>query len=194
MSNHEEEDVTRAKKAVRAAYNDLQELRASRDSKIPPSLSNASAALDKLSCNLNLLTSPEALTIFRAFTLKEPNGSIETTLSDVIERDMKAVATHFRFMKPVGSTVTPDDLNEQECHNIEDLVVRYDIIVFSVLTRHNAYVYCGQLEACIFLTEHRLLLDSLTVQGHEMRERMMATSRFLSEYQSSEAAGLRTSE
>jgi hypothetical protein len=194
MSNHEEEDITRAKKAVRAAYDDLQELRASRDSKIPLSLSNASAALDKLSCNLDLLTYPEALTIFRAFTLKSPNGSIETALSDALERDMEAVATHFKFMKPMGPTETPDDLNEQECRNIEDLVVRYDIIVFSVLTRHNAYVYCGQLEACILLTDHRLILDSLSVQGHEMRERMMATSHFLSEYQSSEAAGLRTSE
>jgi hypothetical protein len=140
MSSHEEEDITRAKKAVRAACDDLQELRASRDSKIPPSLSNASAALDKLFCNLNLLTYPEALTIFRAFTLKEPNGTIEITLCDALERDMEAVATHFRFMKPMGSTATPDDLNEQECHNIEDLVVRYDIIVFSVLTQHNAYV------------------------------------------------------
>jgi hypothetical protein len=140
MSNHEEEDVTIAKKAVRAAYDDLQELRASRHSKFPPSLLNASTALDKISCNLSLMTSPEALTVFRGFVLKEPNSSIEIALCDALVRDMEAVATHFRFMKPMGFKETMDDLNEQECRNIEDLVIRYDIIIFSVLTRHNAYV------------------------------------------------------
>jgi hypothetical protein len=140
MSDHEDQDVKRAKKAVRAAYDDLQDLRASRQSKIPPSLSHASAALDKLTCNLNLMTSPEALALFHGFTLKDPGSSIEIALCDAFVRDMEAVATHFRFMKPMGPTETPDDLNEQECHNIADLVVRYDITVFSVLTRHNACV------------------------------------------------------
>jgi hypothetical protein len=123
MSDHKEEDVTRAKKAVRAAYDDLQELRASCDSKIPPSLSNASVALDKLSYNLNLLTSPEALATFREFNMKEPNSSVETALCDALVRDMEAIATHFRLMKPMGYTKTLDDLNEPECHNIENLVV-----------------------------------------------------------------------
>jgi hypothetical protein len=140
MSHHEEEDVARAMKAVRAAYNDLQALRASHSSKIPTSLSNAGRALDKLSCNLNLLTASEALSIFRGFTLKEANDFVEITLSDALVRDMEAIATHFRFMKPFGSADTPGDLSEQLCRNIEDLVVRYDITVFSVLTRHNAYV------------------------------------------------------
>jgi hypothetical protein len=140
ISDHEDQDVIRAKKAVRAAYDDLQELRASRHSKIPVSLSHASAALDKLTHNLNLMTSPEAITIFHGFVMKDPDSSIEIALCDVFVSDMEAVATHFRFMKPMGPTEIPDDLNEQECQKIEDLVVRYDIIVFSVLTRHNAYV------------------------------------------------------
>jgi hypothetical protein len=80
MSDQEDQDVIRAKKAVRAAYDDLQELRASRHSKIPPSLSHASAALDKLTYNLNLMTSPEALTIFHDFTLKDPDSSIDIAL------------------------------------------------------------------------------------------------------------------
>jgi hypothetical protein len=140
MSNCEGEDVVRAMRAVRSAYDDLQALRESRHSKISTSLSNAGRALDKLSCNLNLLTATEALSTFRGFTLKEASNSIEISLSDALVRDMNAIATHFRFMKPMDSTETPGDLNEQECRNIEDLVVRYDITVFSVLTQHNACV------------------------------------------------------
>jgi hypothetical protein len=194
MAEHEEEDVARAIRAVRAAYDDLQALRSSRHSKIPTSLSNASRALDKLCCNLNLLTATEALSIYRAFTLKEANCSVETSLSDALVRDMEAIATHFRFMKPVDSTEALSDLNEQECRNIEDLVVRYDTTVFSVLTQHNACVYDDRLEAFILLTDHRLLLDSLTTQGHEMREKMIATSQFLLDHRNAEAVSLRVSE
>jgi hypothetical protein len=140
MSDHGEEDVARAMRAVQTAYDDFQALRASRPSKTPTSLSNAGRALDKLRCNLNLLNTTEALSIFRGFTLKEANNSVEIPLSDALVHDMEAIASHFRFMNPVDSAETPGDLNEQECRNIEDLVIRYDITVFSVLTQHNACV------------------------------------------------------
>jgi hypothetical protein len=97
MYNHEEEDVGRALRAVRAAYDNLQALRASRHSEIPSSLSNADTTLDKLCGKLNILTdSSEALSIFGAYTLKEANSSVEISLSDAIVSDMEAMAIYFK--------------------------------------------------------------------------------------------------
>jgi hypothetical protein len=141
MSDQEEADVARADKAVRKAYDELQELRASCDSKIPSSLSNAGVALDQLLSNLNLLTeSAEAASIFREFALKEASSSDGTTLSDAIVHDMEAITTHFSLMKPMGTSEKPNDLNKQECRDIEEMVDRYNKIISSVLTKHHVCV------------------------------------------------------
>jgi hypothetical protein len=141
MSNHEEEDVARAVKAVRAAYDALQALRASRHSKIPSSLYNAGATLNRVFCNLELLSeSTEALSIFRAYTVKEASNSVGTSLADAIVHDMEETATCFETMKPVGPSKIPDDLDKQKCRNIKEMVDQYETIISMVLGKHKECV------------------------------------------------------
>jgi hypothetical protein len=140
-SEHEEEDVERAVKAVRAAYNALQTLRASRDSKIPSSLSNASAALNRVLGNLELLTdSTEALSIFRVYIVKEAHNSVGTSISDAIVDDMEETATYFRTMTPVGPSKAPGGLDKQRCQNIKMMADQYKTIVSMVLGKHKECV------------------------------------------------------
>jgi hypothetical protein len=140
-SEHEEEDVVRAAKAVRAAYDALQALRASRHSKIPSSLSNASAALNRVFVNLELLTnSVKALSIFRVYIVKEANNSVGTSLSDAIVHDMEETATYFRTMTPVGPSKIPGGLVKQRCRNINEMVDQYETIVSMVLGKHKECV------------------------------------------------------
>jgi hypothetical protein len=141
MSYHEEDDVARAMRAVRAAYDDLQAFRASRHSNIPSSLSNASAALNRISCNLELLTdSAEALSIFRVYIVKEAHNSVGTSLSDAIIHDMEETATYFRTMTPVGPSKILGGLDKQKCWNIKMMVVQYEMIVSMVLSKHKECV------------------------------------------------------
>jgi hypothetical protein len=115
MSNQKEEDIARAARAVGAAYDALQALRASRHSKIPSLLYNTGTALNRVFCNLELLTeSTEALSIFRAYTVKEASNSVGTSLSDAIVRDMEETATCFDTMKTVGPSKIPDGLDKQK--------------------------------------------------------------------------------
>jgi hypothetical protein len=153
MSDHEEEDVARAIRAVRAAYDDLPTLRASRHSKIPLSLSDADKALDKLCAKLNVLTdSPEALSIFREYTLKETSHSVQTSLSDAIVHDMEAVATYFRSMKLESPAETPGDLDEQKFRNIKEMVDQYKAIVSKMLRKHKMCVQ-DESSRCIYLAD-----------------------------------------
>jgi hypothetical protein len=139
ISDHEEQDVARVMRAVRTAYDDLQALRASRHSTIPSSLSDAEKALDKLCGKLNVLSdSPEAFSIFREYTVKQASNSVRTSLSDAIVHDMKAMATYFRAMKPVG---LKNDLDKGKCRSIKAIVDRYKTIVSTVL---NKYKECVQ--------------------------------------------------
>jgi hypothetical protein len=141
MYNHKEEDVGRALRAVRAAHDNLQALRASRHSEIPSSLSNADTTLDKLCGKLNILIdSSEALSTFDAYTLKEVNSSVETSLSDAIVSDMEAMAIYFKAMKPVGLAGIPGELDEQKCQNIKAIIDRYKTIVSTVLSKHKECV------------------------------------------------------
>jgi hypothetical protein len=136
-SDHEEEDVATAVRAVRATYDALQALRESRPSKIPSSLSNASAALNRMFGDLELLTdSAEALSIFRVYIVKETNSSVGTSLSNAIVDDMKATATYFRTMTPVGPSKIPGGLDKQKCRNIKEMVNQYETIVSMVLGKH----------------------------------------------------------
>jgi hypothetical protein len=142
MSDDEEADVLRAKNTVRTAYDNLQALKKSRGSTIPSSLSKAGVALDQLSRNLDLLTaSSEALSIFRGYVLRGTSVSSGTSLSDAIVDDMQAIATYFRFMKPISPSEMLGNLNEQQCRDIEDMVDRYERIVHSVLSQHNMCVW-----------------------------------------------------
>jgi hypothetical protein len=138
VSYHEEDDVARAMRAVRTAYDDLQALRASRHSNIPSSLSDAENALHKLSGKLSVLNDlPEALSVFHEYTVKEASKSVGTSLSDSIVHDMEAMATYFRAMKPVGVT---GDLDEQKCRSTKATVDRYKTIVSAVLSKHKECV------------------------------------------------------
>jgi hypothetical protein len=140
-SEHEEEDVARAIRAVRTAYDSLQALRTSGHSNIPSSLFNLDKTLDKLCGKLYVLAdSTEALSIFRAYTLKGASNSVETSLSDAIVHDMEATATYFRAMRPVGLTGTPGDWDEQKCQNIKAIIERYLPIVSTVLSKHQECV------------------------------------------------------
>jgi hypothetical protein len=140
MSESVEDDVGRALNAVRTAHDHLKELRSSRHSAIPSSLAKADAALDKLSCNLNLLTgSPKALSVFQSSTLIEASTSTTTSLSQALVDDMRVIGTHLTSMKSLGSEKILD-LNDQECENMAELADRYDRTIFSVLTEHNVCV------------------------------------------------------
>jgi hypothetical protein len=151
MSDHEEEDVARATRAVRAAYDALQALRASRHLKIPSSLYNAGAALNRILYNLEVLTeSTEALSIFRAYTVKEASNSVGASLSDAIVHDMGETETCFEAMKPVGPSRITDDLDKQKCRNIKEMVDQYETIISMVLSKHkecvsNESTYCACL-------------------------------------------------
>jgi hypothetical protein len=152
MSDHEEEDVARAVRAVQTAYEDLQALRASRHSNIPSSLSDAEKALDKLCSKLSVLGgSPDVLSIFHEYTVKEVSNSVGTSLSDAIVHDMEAMATYFRAMKPVGLT---GDLDKGKCRSIKAIVDRYKTIVSTLLSK---YKECVQDES----TQCMHLVDSL---------------------------------
>jgi hypothetical protein len=142
MSDQEEEHVASAMRAVRTAYEDLQALRASRHLKIPSSLFDAEKAMDKLNGELSFLNnSPEALFIFRQYTVKEASSSVGTSLSDTMVHDMEAMATYFRAVTPVGLA---NDLDEQKCRSIKATVDRYKTIVSTVL---NKYKECVQNES-----------------------------------------------
>jgi hypothetical protein len=138
ISYHEEDDVPRAMRAVQTAYDALQALRASHHSNIPSSLSDAEKAMDKLSGKLSVLNdSPEALSIFCEYTVKEASNSVGTSLSDAIVHDMEAMATYFRAMKPVGPT---DDWDEQKYRSIKAIIDRYKMIVSTVLSKYKECV------------------------------------------------------
>jgi hypothetical protein len=141
MFDHEEQDVARAVRAVRAAYDALQALRQRRPSKIPSSLSNASAALNRVVGDLELLTnSAEALSIFRIYIVKKASNSVGTSLSDAIVDDMEATATYFRTMTPAGPSKIPGGLDKQKCRNIKEMVDQYETIVSMVLGKHKECV------------------------------------------------------
>jgi hypothetical protein len=141
MPNREEEDVARAMRAVRGAYNDLQALQTSRHSSIPSSLSNADKTLDKLYGRISRLTnSPEALATFRGYVPQEANKSVETSLSGAMMNDMEAIATYFKAMKPEGPVQTTGELDEQKCQSIKTIIDRYMTIVSAVLSEHNECV------------------------------------------------------
>jgi hypothetical protein len=141
MFENADDDVGRVLDAVHKARDDLKGLRTSRHSMIPSSLSKADVALDKLSCNLSLLTgSSKALCIFRGVALRETITSTTTSLSEALVQDMEAITSHLRSMKPTGSEKILGDLNEQECQNILELADCYDRTIFSVLTKHNVCV------------------------------------------------------
>jgi hypothetical protein len=141
ISDNEEDDVARAVRAVRTAYDDLQALRTSRHLSIPSSLSDADKVLDEICGQLDVLAdSTEALSIFRAYTLKEVGHPIETSLSDAIVHDMEATATYFKAMKPINLTEIQGDWDEQKCQKIKAIIGRYRTIVSMVLNKHKEYV------------------------------------------------------
>jgi hypothetical protein len=140
-SDSEKEVVARAQRAVRTAYDDLQALRASPHSNIPSSLSAVDKVLDELCGKLDVLAdSTEALSIFRAYTLKETINYVETSLSDAIVHDMEATATYFRVMKPVGLTEIQGDWDERKCQKMKAIIDRYETIVSAVLNKHKECV------------------------------------------------------
>jgi hypothetical protein len=145
MAHHGEEDIAKATRAVRTACDGLQSFRAIRHLQIPSLLPDIVIALDQLCVNLSVLTdSSEALSIFRACTLREESDSVETPLSDAIIHDMEAAATYFRTMTPEGPAELPFTLSEQECRRFEETVHRYVTIVTTILGKPKK---CVQIES-----------------------------------------------
>jgi hypothetical protein len=196
MHHHEEGDVAKATRAVRTACDGLQAFRASRRLQIPSSLPDIIIALDQLCAKLNVLTdSTEALSIFRACTLREESDSAETPLSDAIIHDMEAAARYFKAMTPEGPAELPVTLSEHECQKVKEMVHRYESIVSTMLSKHKE---CVQDEftrcVCLLSIHTRLCLSSLTADGRKIREGVDVIKQRLSEQQASEPADLRTSE
>jgi hypothetical protein len=199
MSSNEDAQVTRATKAVRTAYDDLQALQTSHNSMIPLSLLVASTALDKLSCNLNLVAgSAEALAIFCSFSLKQTSVSPETLLSDALVHDMEAIARHFRLMTPATPLEMSSALDEEECGDIAGMVDRYDRTVFSVLVQRTACVRDNRLYTDltngVLTVRYSSHSESLTAQSCDMMEGIDQIRRRLSDQEALEAAKIRTSE
>jgi hypothetical protein len=196
MSEHEEEDVTRVMKAVRAAYDDLQVLRASGHSNIPLSLSNVDTTLEKFYGRLNLLTgSTEALSIFRGYTVNVTSNSVETLLSRAIVNDMEATANYLRNMARVGLASLSGGSHEQNCQRIQQTVDRYETIVSTVLSKCTECVH-DESTSCVYLVDpsSRSRLSLLTAQGRETQETVEGISRRQAEQQEAELAELRASE
>jgi hypothetical protein len=196
MHHHEEGDVAKATRAVRTACDAIQAFRASRHLQVPSSLPDIVIALDQLCARLSFLTdSTEALSIFRACTLREESDPVETPLSNAIIHDMEAAATYFETMKLEGPTEWPATLSEQECQKVKEMVHRYELIVSTMLSKHKE---CVQDEStrcvCLLFIRTRLRLSSLTADGREIREGVDVIKQRLSEQQESELADLRTSE
>jgi hypothetical protein len=200
MAHHGEEDIAKATRAVHTARDGLQSFRASRHSQIPSLLPDIVIALDQLCANLSVLTdSSEALSIFRACTLREESDSVETPLSDAIIHDMEAAATYFRIMTPESPTELPTELpaalSEQECQKVKEMVHRYESIVSMMVSKHKECVRDKSTRCvCLLLIRTRLRLSSLTADGREIREGVDVIKRRLAEQQASELADLRTSE
>jgi hypothetical protein len=199
MSSDGHSDVVRAMKAVRKAYDDLQALRTRHKSTIPLTLLVASTALDKLSCNLNLVAgSTEALAVYRSFSLKETSISPGTSLADALVRDMEAMARHFRLMTPSNSMETSGHLDERECRDIAGMVDRYDRTVFSVLVQRTACVPDNRLYN--ILTDGVLTIycrspsEPLEAQSHDVMDGIDQIRCRLSEQEASKAAKIRTGE
>jgi hypothetical protein len=145
----QEEDVAKVTRAVRTTYDGLQALRTSRQSKIPSSLYSLVEALDKLRARLDVLThSPEAISIFLQYTVKKESNDSETSLSDALVHDMEAAANYFRRMKHVVPREVPNDLDEHKFWNVKEMVDRYEMIVYTVLKKHEACVRNGLIR-CI---------------------------------------------
>jgi hypothetical protein len=115
---------------------------------IPSSLPDIVVALDQLCAKLSVLTdSTEALSIFRACTVREESDSVETSLSDAIIHDMKATAAYFRTETSEGPAETPAILSEQECQKVKDMVDRYVTIVSTML---------GNPKECVRIESNRI--------------------------------------
>jgi hypothetical protein len=196
MAHHEEADIAKATRAVRTACDGLQSFRASRHLQIPSSLPDIIIALDQLCAKLNILAdSTEALSIFRACTLREESDSVETSLSDAIIHDMKATAVYFRTETSEGSAETPVTLSEQECRKVKVMVYQYESIVSTMLSKHKECVQDESTQCvCLLSIRTRLRLSSLTADGREIREGVNVIKQRLSQQQESELADLRTSE
>jgi hypothetical protein len=199
MSNNGHADVSRAMTAVRKAYNDLQALRTRHNSMIPLALLVASTALDKLSCNLNLVaSSTEALAMFRSFSLMETGVSPATLITDALVHDMEAIARHFRLMTPASLVEASGDLDEQECRDIAGMVDRYDRTVFSALVQHTACVPDHRLYDIladdVLMIYCRSPSEPLEAQSHDVMDGIDEIRHRLSEQEASKAAKIRTSE
>jgi hypothetical protein len=196
MVHDEEEDIAKATRAVRTACDDIQAFGASRHLQLPSSLPDIVVALDQLCAKLNVLSdSTEALSVFRACTLREESDSIETPLSDAIIHDMNAARTYFRTMTPEGLAELPVTLSEQECQKVKEMVHRYESIVSTMLSKHKECVRDKSTRCvCLSLIRTRSRLTSLTADGREIREGVDVIKQRQSEQQESKLAGLRTSE
>jgi hypothetical protein len=196
MSEHEEEDVARVMKAVRAAYDDLQVLRASGHSNIPLSLSNVDTTLEKFHGRLSLLTgSTETLSIFRGYTVNVTSNSVEILLSRAIVDDMEAAANYLTNMTGVGLAGLSGGSHEQDCQRIQQMVDRYETIVSTVLSKCTECVHDAST-SCVYLFDpsSRSRLNLLTAQGRETQETVEGISRRQAEQQEAELADLRASE
>jgi hypothetical protein len=199
MSNDGHADVAWTMKAVRKAYDDLQALQTRYNSMIPLALLVASTALDKLSCNLNLVTgSAGALAMFRSFSLTETGISPAASLSDALVHDMEAIARHFRLMTPASPVETLGHLDKRECQDIAGMVDRYDRTVFSALVQRTACVPDNRLYNILadgVLTIYcRSPSELLEAQSHDVMDGIDQIRRRLSEQEASKAAKIRTGE
>jgi hypothetical protein len=136
--------VEKARMAVRAAHNDFRSLyKAVSDPRsMPMALHVTGNTLDHLAQNLdNLARSTNALSsdvTQKAFDTRMSNN---IKLSDAILQDMTAVASRLRLMTLSASSELVTTMEEDQCRDIENMAIRYDQAISSILDHHSSCVH-----------------------------------------------------
>jgi hypothetical protein len=142
MSEDIKYGVEEASRAVRLAHDELRSLHeVAGNRSLPLALSVAKTALDKLSANFDQLFSFQNAShsndIFSLFGARLSSG---ISLSHAIVLDMSSVVDRLRYMKSLYSSEQVALINEGECRDVADKIVRYDGIVSTALIHHNMCV------------------------------------------------------
>jgi hypothetical protein len=136
--------VDKARVAVRAAHNDFRSLyKAISDPRsMPTALHVTGNTLDNLAQNLDVLAkSTNALSSDDAHKVFDTHMSDGVRLSDAILCDMTTVASRLRLMTPSASSEAVMVMEENQFQGIENMAIRYDQAISSILDHHSSCVH-----------------------------------------------------
>jgi hypothetical protein len=187
--------VAKVREAVRGAHDNFRSLYTAVDRRsIPVSLLLAGTTLDKLTQNLDLLsTSTFALSSNYVKLVFELRMTADAKLSDAITDDMDALASRLRLMTPLDSSEQVMAMKEDQCRDIAEMADRYDRTISSILIHHNMCVQSLTVTSFHYSLRHRSSLDVLMDGTRSILEGMEDIRNRLQEQQESAVAELRNS-